>query len=448
MIDKNIARNWLEKSHLLRILLLCFLILLLQIPINMIENLIHERSSRHNDAIAEVSAKWGQKQSITGPMLIIPYQYREKTYKDGVLKYETPRKRFATFLPARLSINGNIEHDIRSRGIFEVPLYQAKILLDGSFTKPDFTTWNINDKDILWKESKLVIGVSDARAIQKQAYIKWQDEKYPFEPGTHDNAVVDRGFHVPLTVPFDAKRFNFSISLELNGSQSVRFAPVGKDTDIILHSDWPDPSFQGNWLPSKRTVFENGFKANWNIPYLGRNFPQQWIANNDNADKIDTAQVGVDFLTPVDNYRMSERSVKYESLFLLLTFATIWLFELICKLRVHPVQYLFIGAAMCLFYFLELSLSEHLGFFMAYVSACIAIVCMISSYAYVILKTGARASIVGGGISMLYVYLYVLLQEQSYALLIGSIGLFIVLASVMYLTRNIDWYAANENPAE
>ncbi|NOZ51818.1 MAG: cell envelope integrity protein CreD [Gammaproteobacteria bacterium] len=271
-----------------------------------------------------------------------------------------------------------------------------------------------------------------------------QGENLPFEPGTDDKAIVDTGFHVPLTTTFSAKSIDFSTTLELNGSQSIRFSPLGKDTDITLQSDWPDPSFQGNWLPATRNVSENGFKAHWKIPFLGRNFPQQWNDNYSLTDKVKAANIGVDFLTPVDNYRMTERSVKYETLFLLLTFAIIWLFELICKLRIHPVQYLFIGAAICLLYVLELSLSEHLGFLLAYITASIAIVCMVASYACVVLKTGGRASIVATGISMLYGYLYVLLQEKNYALLIGSIGLFIVLGSVMYLTRNIDWYGNSE----
>ena len=217
-------------------------------------------------------------------------------------------------------------------------------------------------------------------------------------------------------------------------------APLGKDSLLKVTAPWPDPSFQGKWLPTSRKIDAGGFSAQWQIPYLGRNFPQQTREFSSTDENISNSLVGVDLITPVDSYRMTERSIKYETLFLVLTFAVIWLMEVLAKLRVHVVQYLFIGAGLCLFYLLELSLSEHLGFYWAYVVATLAIVSVVSAYSYFVLQTGKRATIIGVMLTGLYAYLFTLLQEQNYSLLIGSISLFVMLSAVMFITRNIDWY--------
>ena len=149
-------------------------------------------------------------------------------------------------------------------------------------------------------------------------------------------------------------------------------------------------------------------------------------------------------ISPIDHYRMSQRSVKYQILFLVLTFATLWLFEVLIKICIHPVQYLFIGMGMCLFYLLELSLAEHTGFVLAYVIASAAIIILVTSYSAAVLKTTKRAMIVGLVVTLLYIYLYVLLMIEDYALLVGSIGLFVVLATIMFLTRKVDWFSITD----
>jgi inner membrane protein len=248
--------------------------------------------------------------------------------------------------------------------------------------------------------------------------------------------------------------FEFSLTLKLNGSTKLRLAPFGRDTTTHLESSWPNPSFQGNWLPTMHDVSEEGFEANWVIPYvseegfeanwvipyLGRNYPQQWRSSADYEDQIASSLFGVDFLSPIDNYRMSARSVKYEIKFLLMTFLVIWLFEVVGRLRVHSVQYLLVGAGMCLFYLLQLSLAEHLGFLGAYLIASAAVTVLITSYSLFVVKTGRRAAVIGGVLAALYAYLYILLREEDYALLVGSIGLFAALAIVMYATRKIEWH--------
>jgi inner membrane protein len=175
------------------------------------------------------------------------------------------------------------------------------------------------------------------------------------------------------------------------------------------------------------------------VSHISRNFPQQWLGSTQDK-QLHRSVIGVDFILPVDSYRMTERSSKYVVLFLLLTFAAIWLIEVLTNIRVHVLQYLFIGLSMCLFYLLLLAFSEHVGFSWAYLIASVAIIALCSGYARAILKTKRNALIIGGSISTLYLYLFTLLHEQNYSLMLGSVGVLVSLAIVMYSTRNIDWF--------
>jgi inner membrane protein len=226
----------------------------------------------------------------------------------------------------------------------------------------------------------------------------------------------------------------------LNGSDGFYVAPLGKNTNFTIKSDWPDPSFQGYKLPNARNVGPDGFEASWAISHISRNYPQQWLDDNFSYAKLVQSLVGVEFVSPVDNYRMTERSIKYAVLFLLLTFVAIWLIEIVYKLRVHLLQYLLLGLGMSLFYLLLLAFSEHISFLWSYFIASSAVVIMVSLYSRAILKSNKRASWIGSGIVVLYIYLFSLLEQQNYSLLFGSIGVFFTLAGVMYITRNIDWY--------
>ncbi|MBN1627370.1 MAG: inner membrane CreD family protein [Deltaproteobacteria bacterium] len=236
----------------------------------------------------------------------------------------------------------------------------------------------------------------------------------------------------------DAQNFDFPFSLALNGSQSLYITPLGKDTSVDLESNWNSPSFQGAWLPGQRTVNENGFEATWEIPYLGRNYPQSWSSEKLMKEEIAASRFGVDLITAIDKYRMAERSVKYAGIFILLTFATIWLIEILLKLHVHFLQYILLGFALCIFYLLELSLFEHIRFAAAY-----AIVTMITAYGKVMLKTCKKAAIIGSVVTALYGYIYIILCNEDYALLMGAIGMFTILGLIMFLTRRVNWSETN-----
>jgi inner membrane protein len=218
--------------------------------------------------------------------------------------------------------------------------------------------------------------------------------------------------------------------------------PFAEETVVQLRSNSPYPNFQGNWLPTARSVSNSGFDATWRISFISRNYPQMWLEGANMSKPIEGSRFGVELNDPIDQYRMADRSVKYAGLFILLTFTSSWLVEVLAKAAVHPVQYLMLGCALCIFYLLELSLSEHIHFSFAYGIASLAIVCMIAAYGRTLFKRGQRGVVIPIGVGLLYSYLYVLLTNEDGALLVGSIGLFVILAAIMFVTRGIDWHAA------
>lgn len=429
---------------MLRLFSIGFLALLLLIPIGMISRLVGERQERRQSVIDDVTSKWGNAQSITGPALVVPYVVRwAETGPDNqtISRSET---RTATFLPEILRARGAVASETRHRGIFSVPVYQLDLTVEGEFARPDLAALGIESTEILWHRAELAIGIADARAIQEETAVTWNDEIVTFLPGTGDFAEAGVGIHARLDLSKPVDRYAFSFPLTLNGSLALSFAPFGQQTDVELSASSENPSFQGNWLPVERKIEKDRFEARWSIPFLGRNYPQAW-KQSDSGESLENAiagsRFGVGFVNPVDHYRMAERSVKYAGLFILLTFATVWLVEVLAGLRVHPIQYLLLGGALCLFYLLELSLAEHLGFPLAYALASTAIVAMIGGYAKVVLQQFSRSMVVAAGVAGLYAYLYVLLNNEDYALVIGSVGLFGILGAIMFATRRVDWYA-------
>lgn len=440
----------IKNSQFVKITMIGILILLLQIPIVMINSTVREREYRSYDTAIEVASKWGNTQNIIGPFITIPYE--REVLLDGEKDTEKRQLKtileYANFLPEDLNIHARVENLLRHRGIFDVPVYRMNLSMDGQFTLPDFSHLEVQPTRILWDQAKLNVLIADTRAITRQAALTWNGEKLPFEPGGRIFSETNRGIQVDLKNKMATDSFAFSFQLDIQGSSGVYFAPAGQNTEATLESNWSDPSFQGNWLPVEQNLTENNFTAAWRIPAIGRNFPRCWVdaANTPSAENMDT--FGVDFIVPVDLYRMAERSIKYQLLFLALTFITLWLFEVLTKTRLHAIQYLLVGAGMCLFFLLELSLAEHLGFLWAYLIAAASIVLLISLYCMSILKTPRRSLLMGGFISLLYGYLYTLLVNQDYSLLAGSVGLFILLGTIMYLTRKINWYAqTNSGPA-
>ena len=443
-IQTNRILKSLRNSHFIKVLLIGFLILLLQIPIAKVRGIIEEREQTREEAVDEVTNKWGKSQSLIGPAIIVPYKSRTMQQDNRRQRQSQPEVEYATFLPELLKISGRIDSKLLYRGIFEIPVYRMSVDLGGNFSRPDFSEWTVEPNDILWDRAFFSINITDAQAMTKSTILSWNNKPLDFLPRAGGFGSNEPGIHVKLKDNLNGESFDFSFSLELNGSVGAFFVPFGRDTEVQIDSNWCSPSFQGTWLPTDRTVNDDGFKATWNIPFLSTNYPKNWKSWSDLERAASSSLFGVDMISPIDHYRMVQRSVKYQILFLILTFATLWLFEVLIKINIHPMQYLFVGMGMCLFYLLELSLAEHTGFVLAYVIASAAIIILVTSYCAAVLKTAKRAMIVGLVVTLLYIYLYVLLMIEDYALLVGSIGLFVVLATIMFLTRKVDWFSITD----
>ena len=419
------------------------LVVLLLLPIEWIRGLIAERQVRHAAVKAELAGTWGGQQTLIGPLLAVPYREHSKT-KDG--EPET-RIGWAYFLPETLRIEGTVTPEVRARGIFELVLYRAALRVGGSFAEPDLSPWKIGPEDVLWDEASLAVGIPDLRGVAREPRLAWDDQDLGFQPGAGDVDLFCTGMHValPHLRPGEKALHTFSFELTLAGSEELSFVPAGKETEVSLASRWRDPSFTGAFLPSERSVDESGFRATWRVSYFARPWAQRWRRADGLAATLPkqtaAAAFGLKLLDPVDFYRQSDRAVKYAALFVLLTFLTFALFEVLQPLRVHPVQYLLVGFAMCLFYLILLAASEQVGFALAYAVGTSATIALVAGYATKVLRSRRRGSVMGALLAGLYGYLYVLLQLEDYALLLGTVGLFAVLATVMWVTRDLDWYA-------
>lgn len=435
---------------LAKISLMFSLILVLLIPTLMIRGLIHERESRQEEARQEIAQGWGGYQDLTGPILVLPYQYDviEKQTK-GPDKIIT-RTDYAYFLPESLTVLGNYTSKLLHRGIFNVPVYTGDLKISGQFKKPDLKKLKLKPEQILWDEAYLTLGISDLKGIRNNVVVNWESDKLPMGPEKKAGSVYTMSLqsNLPEIKEWQAGNMrNFALALTLAGSQSTRFIPVGKQSTVEIESNWPHPSFTGYQLPTERQVSEGGFSASWEIPQTGRMLPQAWKGKEIQSVDLNRSAFGVDFILPIDTYQFSERSVKYAVLFILLTFVAFFLLEILGNLQIHPIQYLLVGFALCLFYLLLLSLSEHLSFGLAYVVAATGTIGLITAYISQVLKRRRWALALAGVLSALYAYLYTLLRAEDFALLMGSLGLFLILGVIMFLTRKINWYAIGKSEA-
>lgn len=423
--------NWIKRSVTLKLIVIGIIALLLLIPGSMVDDVIRERKNRSSASTKEVSIKWGDKQTITGPIITIPYYTSVKQNDGSFQKF----KHFAHFLPNKLDVDGNIETKIKKRGIYEIPLYSSNIKLIGRFASLNFDRWNIDTSKILWEEAYVSMGITDLKGVRDAIQFKTSITNLEMESGTPQSSSLESGVHAPFPNLSDTA-FTFSLTLSLNGSQALRFIPVGKTTQVQLASNWKDPKFNGNSLPDNSEVNQEGFKASWKVLDLNRNFPQQWIGKQN----LHSASFGVDLYQPVDHYQKNERSSKYSFLILFLTFITFFFIEVMNKKRIHPIQYILIGFSLSLFYLLLLSFSEHLGFNTAYMIASTTITSMISLYGYTIIKKTRVIILMILFFILIYGFIFVILQLTDFALLVGSLGLVITIAAAMYFSRNINWY--------
>ncbi|GAA4279259.1 cell envelope integrity protein CreD [Aquimarina mytili] len=421
------------------------LILVLLIPLSYIKNLIQERAYRQEEVVREINQKWGNEVLLYGPILKIPYQIHSlKKIWDEKTKSYTEEDlitiKYAFFFPNTLDIITKVESETLGRSIYESVVYTADMKIKGSFSIPNFEMQDIAETDILWNKATVLVNSTNLKGIKSNLELKIGSESYAlqsrFAQKTHTNTLETK-FLKENSIPKE-NSIDFGLDLIINGSEQLRFIPVGKETKVSITSNWASPSFNGNYLPDTKTkeITENGFKANWKILQINREFEQEFFGE---LPYIDSSAFGVKLLIPVDEYQKSERATKYGYLVIALTFLVFFLIQSISKIHIHPFQYMMIGLALTMFYTLLISISEHSSFLQAYIIAGVAVVLLISIYSKAILKSFKFMGFIAASLAVLYTFIFVIIQLESYALLVGSIGLFLILGTIMMISRKIDW---------
>ncbi|WP_026775293.1 cell envelope integrity protein CreD [Polaribacter sp. Hel_I_88] len=448
--------KWAKKSITARMLMVGVLIIILMIPLSYIEMLITERSMRQQDVVREINQKWADEVLIYGPILKVPYKVftTKSTYEEKTktwLKEEIESIKYAFFFPEKLDIISTINPEEKTRGIYKTAVYQSEIEINGLFTKPDFSEKEIKDEHILWDKIKLIVQTTNLKGANSLFEININKNVYPFSSShfndnynsknySNQNAVSLNELEsktLELTDIPKEKKVSFAMNINMKGSKQIQFIPIGKETNVNVKSDWKTANFIGEYLPyNSDKITEEGFNAKWKILDINRPYSQQFFKGIPNLKQF---AFGVNFMIPVDEYQKSERSAKYGFLVIGLTFLIFFLIQTMSKIHIHPFQYLMIGVALTMFYTLLISISEHSSYLKAYLIAGFAVISLITLYSKSILKNVKFPIFIGISLTALYTFIFVIIQLENYALLVGSIGLFLILAGVMYASRKIDW---------
>jgi len=426
-----------NNKTLIKGLITAGLILALLIPAFFLQNLVKEREERQQIVVAEVSNKWAAPQTITGPYLYITYKKPE--VRDG--KIISTMQSFYV-LPETLKTTASIEPQELSRSIYKVLLYKSAINISGNimFRLPEGDITKIENLNV-----SLCMGLSDFKGIEESVHVKLNGVDHELSPGLPTNEIDTIGLSIPvaLTLADLGKSVEFNTALKIKGSKQLHFIPLSGNSSFTVTSTWAAPSFDGNAVPGTREVTNKGFNATWNFNKANLPFTTCFVQSNFNKNSI---AFGVSLVQPADQYAKTMRSVKYAILFIGLTFALFFIIELLQKRPVHPVQYVLVGIALIIFFALLLSISEIILFDYAYAIAATATILLITMYAKGHFKKTKIALVFAGVLAGLYGFIYILISLQDTALLIGSIGLFIVLALIMYASRKINWYGTTEEP--
>ncbi|WP_310381622.1 cell envelope integrity protein CreD [Flavobacterium sp.] len=439
------------QSNTAKMIMVGLLTLVLLIPLELVKDLIIERSQRQNEVITEINDKWGENVFFYGPILKVPYTSYEETISINEKTKETVKQKkastnYAYFFPEELKANTNVTTKVLNRNNYESVVFSSKMKFEGDYNLPDFSSKNIKNENIQWDKATVLIKTTNLKSIKDEVKIKFRNTNFTFEPvysdTTKDSTEALETGYIDLRKILVLGKTNFNFDITYNGSQQIKMVPIGKTTQVSMKSNWAAPSFTGNFLPDDKTkqITNSGFVANWKILHINRAFSQQSF---DNLPDLSQYAFGVDFVIPVNQYQQNERASKYGFLVIGLTFLIFFLIQSISKIRIHIFQYSMIGLALILFYTLLISITEHSSFRNAYIISGIAVVILIALYSVSILKNRKFPVFIALSLSALYTFLYVIIQLENYALIVGSIGLFAILSAVMYFSRKIDWNTSN-----
>jgi inner membrane protein len=444
---ENNFQNWLQNSLTAKMLIVGILILVLLIPLSFVQNLIQERANRQKEVISEINDKWGKENSFSGPLLKIPYvqknevKFRDPDTKEIKSRIETSISHIFVS-PDEFQGKAQIEAKELKRSIYKTAVYEGTLLVNGTLAEPDLSSLNISSESILWDKVSILIQTSNLKGIRNNLILKMGENSFTLSPQSNQKSNPEEfQFHELETEKFDFRNLTtkkFQLDIKFNGSESFNLIPLAKNTQLNVQSNWTSPSFTGAFLPKNETdkISKGGFNANWEILYYNRPFSQVFL---DKIPHLNEYSFGVNLIVPVDEYQKSERSAKYGYLVISFTFLFFFLLQTITKIPIHAFQYFLIGLALVMFYTLLISISEHSNFLKAYFIAGASVIGLISLYSVSVLKKSKFALWVALSLSALYAFIYVIIQLESYALLAGSIGLFVILAIVMYVSRKIEW---------
>ena len=434
---------WLKESVSVKLAFIGLLIILLLAPSVLVQNLIQERAQRQDETEKQVSDQYSGEQLIQGPVLVIPYkkQLKESDNSGKEIIKDVTNNLF--LLPNELNYNANVSPDILHRGIFEVVVYNGTVKVSGNFSKADLASLSITADQLMPEKAKLLFSISDLKGLKTNPQLKIARQTATAEPAFGDT-VFANGLQVAVNLSgMVDKTIPFEFNLDLKGSKELSFLHLGKTTDVTVKGNWSSPSFDGRYLPDTRSIDtkSNTFDAKWRMLYYNRPFPQQWVddLNVLKTKKADDATFGVKLRLPVDQYQKTTRSSKYAILIIMLTFISLFLTEMISKHRIHVFNYVLIGAAMIVYYTLLLSFSEQVGFTFAYLIASAATVILVAAFLRSLIKSFKTAGLFAFILSLFYAFIYVIIQLEDLALLVGSVALFLVVATLMYFSRKINW---------
>jgi len=411
------------------------LALLLLIPAGLIQNLIREREYTQENAINEMTSVWGGEQMLVGPYLTVPFDAPYTvTNSDGTEEISYARN-YLYVLPEFLNGAVDVQPETRKLGIYEAVVYRGEANMQGEFKLPDWTKAGVDPKYIHWDKVTLNVGISDLRGVEGAFDFEWNEASLPLSSGLVTNDIYWSGVHSSVAIE-SQEELRFKFSTTLRGSRRFSVVPLGKQTTFSMVSPWAEPNFEGSFATTKYEPTAEGFSAHWEVSHLNRNYPQSWVGK-----KYTPANdfFGTEFIKTVDNYSKSTRVAKYAILIIALTFMVFYFSELIKGAKVNALQYVLVGLALVLFYTLLLSFSEHIGFNAAYLVAALMTVLMEFFYARSVLGSTKLAAYVAATLTLLYSFIFILIQLKDFALLAGSLGLFVILAGIMFISRRIQW---------
>ncbi len=435
----------------LKYLLLFLVFMGLQIPLSMTESMVRERTHYREEAFDAVAQMQGDEQMLISPIVTLPYEsqyWEESRDRDGnVQRLRKKSQGELSFTPSNLSVVQTQKVETREKGIYHVPIYTTAITIKGQFDfSRDYDALVTEEKEIHYGTPSLSLPMSQQTGIKSLADLKWANASYTFKPGSRVQVKSGRGVHTFLPV-LRKGMIEFELNVEVRGTRGLSFLPIADKADVSIYSNWPHAQFIGAQLPDERQLNSTGFSARWLTHSLANNLPNMWqqCDRDGNCDGLLAQAFGVQLIDPVDIYVSTERAVKYGFLFLAVTFAAFVLYEVLYQLKIHPIQYGLVGLALTVFFMLLLSLAEQIGFDGAYAIAAAACIALLSSYMKSALQSTARLSAFVAITAMLYGALYVILQLEDFALLAGTVFIFVLLAVAMWLTRHIDWYQVQSN---